>query len=194
MGSFPISPLALFATLSEVIDESWTVLDESVGASAWLTRFVPRTIPGTLFKSGGSSLGWALGAAVGVKLADPARQVVAVVGDGTFVYGCPTASLWAADIQKTPFLTVINNNRQHTATRNALRIGYPESYAERTGSWPGILIDPPPDYAALARASRAHGETVDRIDDLKPALERAIAAVRGGQAAVVDVRTSHVAG
>jgi acetolactate synthase-1/2/3 large subunit len=194
LDSYPISPLALFATLGEVLDESWTLLDESVGASAWLTRLVPRTLPGTLFKSGGSSLGWALGAAVGAKLADPARQVVAVVGDGTFVYGCPTASLWAAETQKTPFLTVINNNRQHTATRNALRIGYPESYAERTGSWPGILIDPPPDYAAIARASRAHGETVDRIEDLKPALERAIAAVRAGQAAVVDVRTTHVVG
>jgi acetolactate synthase-1/2/3 large subunit len=192
--SAPISPLALFATLAEVIDETWTVLDESVGASAWLSRLVPRTVPGTLFKSGGSSLGWALGAAVGVKLADPARNVVAVVGDGTFVYGCPTASLWAADIQQTPFLTIINNNRQHTATRNALRIGYPESYAERTGSWPGILIDPPPDYAALARACRAHGETVDRMEELKPALERAVGAVRGGQAAVVDVRTTHVVG
>lgn len=190
----PISPLALFATLAEVIDDRWTVLDESVGASPWLTRLVPRTLPGTLFKSGGSSLGWALGAALGVKLADPRREVVAVVGDGTFVYGCPTTSLWAADVQKTPFLTVINNNRQHAATRNALRIGYPESYAERTGSWPGILIDPPPDYAALARACRAHGETVDRIEDLKPALERAVAAVRGGQAAVVDVRTTHLVG
>ncbi|MFN8534006.1 MAG: thiamine pyrophosphate-requiring protein [Dehalococcoidia bacterium] len=192
--SSPISPLALMATLAEVIDESWTVVDEAVGGSPWVSRLVPRTQPGTLFKSGGSSLGWALGAAVGVKLADPDREVVAVVGDGTFVYGCPTAALWAADIQKAPFLTVINNNRQHTATRNALRIGYPESYAEKTGSWPGILIDPPPDYATLARASRAHGETVDRIEDLKPALERAVAAVRAGQAAVVDVRTTHVAG
>ncbi|MCL6648098.1 MAG: thiamine pyrophosphate-requiring protein [Chloroflexi bacterium] len=188
----PISPLALFATLGDLLDDEWTLLDEAVGASAWLTRLVPRTRPGSLYKSGGSSLGWALGAAVGVKLAEPERLVVAVMGDGTFVYGCPTAALWAADVQQTPFLTVINNNRQHAATRNALRMGYPESYAERTGSWPGILIDPPPDYAAIARACRAHGETVDRPEELEPALRRAIAAVRNGQAAVVDVRTTHV--
>ena len=188
-----LSPLAadhVAAVAGELIDEEWTVLDEAVGNSPWVSRMLRRTRPGSLFKSAGSSLGWALGAAVGVKLAEPERRVVALVGDGTFVYGCPTAALWAADVQEAPFLTLIFNNRMHNATRNALRGAFPESYAQATGNWPGIRIDPPPDYAALARACRAHGETVEEPAELRPALERAVAAVDRGQAAVVDV---HVA-
>ncbi len=186
----PLAADYVAMVLSEVIDEGWTVLDEAVGNSPWTSRMLPRTQPGSLFKSAGSSLGWALGAAVGVKLAEPERRVVTLVGDGTFVYGCPTAALWAADVQDAPFLTLIYNNRMHNATRNALRGAFPESYAQANENWPGIRIDPPPDYAALARASRAHGETVDEPSELRGALERAIAAVDAGQAAVVDV---HVA-
>jgi thiamine pyrophosphate-dependent acetolactate synthase large subunit-like protein len=49
-------------------------------------------------------------------------------------------------------------------------------------------IDPPPDYAILASASRAFGITVDKPAELRAALDRAIAEVEGGRAAVVDVR------
>ena len=186
----PLAADHVVAVMGEFIDESWTVLDEAVGNSPWVSRMLSRTRPGSHFKSAGSSLGWALGAAVGVKVAEPERRVIALVGDGTFVYGCPTAALWAADVQDAPFLTLIFNNRMHNATRNALRGAFPESYAQATENWPGIRIDPPPDYAALARASRAHGETVEDPGALRGALERAIAAIERGQAAVVDV---HVA-
>ena len=186
----PLAPDYVATVLAELIDEDWTVLDEAVGNSPWTSRMLARTQPGSLFKSAGSSLGWALGAAVGVKLAEPERRVVTLVGDGTFVYGCPTASLWAADVQDAPFLTLIYNNRMHNATRNALRGAFPESYAQANENWPGIRIDPPPDYAALARACRAHGETVDEPSQLRGALERAIVAVDAGQAAVVDVRVA----
>jgi len=186
----PLAPDYVATVLAELIDEGWTVLDEAVGNSPWTSRMLPCTRPGSLFKSAGSSLGWALGAAIGVKLAEPERRVVALVGDGTFVYGCPTAALWAADVQDAPFLTLIYNNRMHNATRNALRGAFPESYAQANENWPGIRIDPPPDYAALARACRAHGETVDEPSQLRGALERAIAAVDAGQAAVVDVRVA----
>jgi acetolactate synthase-1/2/3 large subunit len=186
----PLAADYVAMVLNEVIDEGWTVLDEAVGNSPWISRMMSRTRPGSLFKSAGSSLGWALGAAVGVKIAEPERRVITVVGDGTFVYGCPTAALWAADVEDAPFLTLIFNNRMHNATRNALRGAFPESYAQANDNWPGIRIDPPPDYAALARACRAHGETVDDPAELRGALERAIAAVDAGQAAVVDVRVA----
>lgn len=189
-GQTPIHPYSLCAAIGDVLDDSWTLLDESVGVSAWVQRLAKRSVPGSLFKSGGSSLGWALGAALGTKIADPSRKVVAVVGDGTFVYGCPTAALWASDVQKAPYLVIINNNGMHNATRNALRMNYPDSFAERNNNWVGIQIAEPPDYATLARASRAHGETVNTPDELRPALLRAMAAVENGQTAVVDARST----
>lgn len=183
----PISAAYLVATIAEAIDETWTVIDESVGTSGWIGRLIPRTRPGTLFKSGGSSLGWALGASLGAKIADPIRKIITIVGDGTFVYGCPTASLWAADMQKAPFLTIIVNNRMHNASRNSMKAGYPDSVAWQNKNWVGMEIDPPPDYATLATASRAAGFTVHKPSELRAVLDRAIAEVEGGRAAVVDV-------
>ena len=45
--------------------------------------------PGSLLASGGSSLGWSGGAAVGAKLAAPDRTMVSLVGDGSYLFGVP---------------------------------------------------------------------------------------------------------
>lgn len=56
------------------------------------------SIPGSMIASGGSSLGWALGAAVGASLADQGQHdmMVAVIGDGTFLFGVPSSAYWMA--------------------------------------------------------------------------------------------------
>ena len=61
----PISPEWLCYCVNEVIDDDTIFLEESVTNRASLFRQINRTQPGTFFRSGGSSLGWALGAALG---------------------------------------------------------------------------------------------------------------------------------
>jgi len=55
------------------------------------------------------------------------------------------------------------------------------------GDYTGGLFDPPPDFAKLAEAANAYGETVREPEDLGPALNRAIKYVRNGTPAVVAV-------
>lgn len=184
----PIAPEWLAYCINQAVDEDALVLNESVTNSAHVSRMMQRTKPGTAFQSGGSSLGWGIGAALGAKLAAPERTVVALVGDGAFVFGCPTSALWAADVYKAPFLTVIFNNQRYHAPKASLQQGYgPDSYSERTGAWVGMDIAPPPDYALLAQACRAYGERVAEPDQVLPALRRGLERVRSGQAAVLDV-------
>ena len=141
-----------------------------------------------MFASGGSSLGWALGAALGAKLAAPDRRTVALVGDGAFVYGCPTSALWAADKHNIPFLTVIFNNQTHFATKRAMLGAYPQSVAQETNNFVGMELFPSPEYSVLAESCRAYGEKVEDPADVAAALRRGIERVDGGQAAVIDVR------
>ncbi len=188
-GQKPISPEWLCHCINEAIDENTIIVDEACTNKPSVVRQVQRTRPGTMFDSGGSSLGWGLGAALGAKLAAPDKTVVALVGDGSFVFGCPIPALWAAETYRAPFLTVIFNNKKYQAPKAALRRAYSrDSFSERSGSWVGIDIDPPPDYALIAEACRGYGQVVENPSELKTALEKALEQVRSGKPAVLDVR------
>ena len=89
------------------------VLNEAISNYPHVWNHFAPTQPGTLLTSGASSLGWALGAAVGAKLAgdvfeEHAKDLVAVVvGDGSFLFGVPSASYWMArryeTVSSSPF-------------------------------------------------------------------------------------------
>jgi thiamine pyrophosphate-dependent acetolactate synthase large subunit-like protein len=81
---------------------------------------------------------------------------------------------------------VFVNARFSTGTTQLLEY-YPDAYSARSG-FEGGSFDPPPDFAAEARAGGAHGELVREPGELEGALRRGLAATRSGQPAVVAVR------
>ena len=184
-----ITPEWLSKSIAEVIDEDTIILNETVTSSASVLRQIHRTKPGTLFGSGGSSLGWGLGAALGAKLAAPDKTVVSLVADGAFIYGCPTAALWASGVYHAPFLCVIFNNGGYNAVRKNLQLAHGEdNFAEKIAGWAGLDIVQPPDYALIAQAAHGYGQKVEDPSALKTALKDALERVHHGQTAVVDVR------
>ncbi len=183
----PIAAEWVGAALAERLPSESIVLDEMVTSSDAVRRFLGRETPGSLLSAGAPGLGWALGAAVGVRLAAPDKTVVALVGDGSFVFGSPVAALWAAQQALSPFLTVILNNAGYNASKMPVLGLFPDGASHRADAFPGVRFPTPPDYAALARSCHAYGERVDDPAELGPAIERGLAAVRAGQAAVLDV-------
>jgi acetolactate synthase I/II/III large subunit len=184
----PISPEWLSRCIDEAIDKDTILLGEPVSNRAALLHQLHRTLPGSYFQSGGSNLGWGLGAAIGAKLASPDKTVVAVVGDGSFIFGCPIAALWAAEVNKAPFLCVIFNNMRYNAPSLVLRQHLSKAGYIESGNLRGIDIKPCPDYAAIARACQAYGLTVEEPGELPSALKSALDQVRSGKTAVLDVR------
>jgi len=188
-GQKPISMEWACRCVGEAIGEDTIVLEEPLNDNSAALRQILRTRAGTFFQSGGGSLGWGLGAAIGAKLASPDKTIVALVGDGSFVFGCPTAALWMAGACHAPFLCVIFNNSQYYAPKAAIRKAYgKDSYSEKTGLWPGVDILPSPEYARIAEACHAYGRVVEEPGELSSALKAALEQVRAGKAAVLDVR------
>jgi acetolactate synthase-1/2/3 large subunit len=183
----PIDPVWLAAAVNEALPANALVLDETITNATAAQRFIERDQPGSLLQQGAPGLGWALGAAIGAKLADPARVPVALVGDGSFVFGSPIAALWAAEQARTPFLTVIFNNAGYNASKVPVQQLFPAGASVRSDDFTGVRLGPPPDYALLAQSCRAFGERVDDPAELPAALRRALGAVECGQAAVLDV-------
>lgn len=185
----PVSPEWLCHCIAEVIDNSTIVLSEGGTILQSVARQISRTEPGTYFGLPGSSLGWGLGAALGAKLAAPDKTVVLLVGDGSFIYGCPTAALWAANAHNVPFLSIIFNNEQYNALKRAIQMRYSgNSFSEKTGFWVGVDLTPSPNYSLIAQACGAYGQRVEEPSALQPAMRRALDKVRGGKPAVLDVR------
>jgi acetolactate synthase-1/2/3 large subunit len=137
--------------------------------------------------SGG--LGWGLPCAMGVKLADPERLVVATMGDGSYMFANPVACHQVAEANGIAVLTVVLNNSGYGAVRHSVLDLYPTGYASKGDVVPLTELSPSPDFAKVAEASRAYAETVVDAGDLPAALERAIRVVTvDRRQALLDVR------
>src|SRR5262249_60374166 len=134
--------------------------NEGVTNQPLISDHIAKTDPGPLVASGSSSLGWNGGAAIGAKLANPAATVVALTGDGSYMFSQPSTVHWMARRYRTPFLQVVYNNRGWKAPKFSALAVHPDGYASRADDI-DVSFDPPPDYAGIAAAAGgAFGPTV----------------------------------
>jgi acetolactate synthase I/II/III large subunit len=175
-----IDPIQLAVALREVLDDA-VVVDETITHS----RFVRRHLaPADYFYVQGG-LGQGIAVALGVKLATPDRPVVLTIGDGAFLYNPIVQSLDAS--RALPLLIVVFNNRQYRSMKmNHLRF-YPRGAAVETGEFLGVDLAGQPELSSFAAPFGMHGEAVGSLDELGPALDRAMKSVRSGVTAIVNV-------
>jgi acetolactate synthase I/II/III large subunit len=166
---------ALVAALREVLARTGAVLvQDAPSLGPWIARHLDFTAPGSYYAASGGSMGWGFPAAMGMQLARTQDRIIAVSGDGSFwMVG---QDLETAVRENLPVVNVINNNFSFGNTRDRQR-------AAHGGRYLGVFYGNP-DFAAFARLLGAHGERVERAEDLIPALDRALAS---GRPAVVDV-------
>jgi acetolactate synthase-1/2/3 large subunit len=186
-GQRPMAGEWVAAELGEVLPPDAILVEEATTSQEIIRRHARRTRPGTLFHPVGPGLGWAAGAAVGIKLAAPDQPVVAVTGDGSFIFSSPIASLYAAQQARAPYLHIIMNNSGYNASKNPVLTLFPHGASAQSDAFPGVRFENPPDYAQIARACHAYGERVEDPDEVRPSIRRALAALEQGQAAVLDM-------
>jgi benzoylformate decarboxylase len=84
----------LFAELAARLDPDTVVVEESPSSRDALQLMVPTRTPLGFLSAAMGGLGFGIPAAIGVRMAQPARPVIAVIGDGSSIY-CIQA-LWTA--------------------------------------------------------------------------------------------------
>lgn len=187
----PISTARLAAELwAQIKTEDWSLV--TGGLSGWPQRLWTfdkyyQSIGG----SGGAGVGYGAPAAVGAALANRkyGRLSVNIQNDGDLMYA--PGVLWTAVHHRIPLLSVMHNNRAyHQEVMHLQRMSNRHNRGiERAGI--GTTIDTPNiDYKKLAESMGVYGEgPISDPKDLGPALRRAIAAVKRGEHALVDVVT-----
>ena len=173
--------------LGKILEPDSIVLNDGLSNGGFVQTYARRERINTYFRSGSSSGGWGAGAAFGIKLSAPQRDVVLASGDGYFTFGTPIAALWAAKHHNAPFLSVVFVNRSYSTGTTGLRRAYPEGVAVQSGNYDGGTFDPPPDFAKLAEAAGGYGETVTETAEVGPALRRGLSHSREGVPAVIAV-------
>jgi len=183
----------LTAALRNAIGEDAIVLNEGITNYDVIFDLMAREKQGTIFASGGSSLGWHGGAAIGAKLAAPERMVVALTGDGSYLFSVPSTVHWMARRYHTPFLTVVYNNGGWRAPKFSALAVHPDGYAAKAADL-GLSFDPASDYGGIAAAAGgAFARKVQRPEEVDQAIAEALEAITVQQrAAVLDVMLSHL--
>jgi acetolactate synthase-1/2/3 large subunit len=174
---------------AQIKDEDWSLVGNTI-RNSWPHRLwkfdKPYSWNGV---SGGAGVGYNAPSSLGAALANKkhGRLTVTFNGDGDLMF--VPSTLWTAAHHRIPILYIVQNNRAYHQ-----EYMYLQAMAARHGR--GIentaigttITDPNVDYATVARGFGVHGEgPITDPNDLGPALKRAIAAVKSGQPALVDV-------
>ncbi len=184
----PVPWQRIVVELNDQLDRDAVIVDE-VGSEGKVLNFFDFD-DDKMLKIGrteGRALGWGTGAAAGVQLALPRRQVVNLQGDGGFLFG-QTDALWTHSRYDLPIMTVIFNNRSYEEVRWQI-LGRGGASAKANRDYIGFLGDPDVDFTKLASAYNIDGAVVRHTDELKAAVERGIKTMRNGRPFMLDVRT-----
>ena len=170
--------------IAQALPDNAIIADEAITSRPALMRAVDFDQPGSFYGIRGGALGWAMPGALGVKLANPDRPVVAVVGDGASMY--TVQALWTAYRYNIPVTYAICNNRSYRILKVNMEVYLRRMLEdrERSSEYVGMDFATPLPLADIAQAMGIASEKVEDPSLLRAAMERAIAS---GRPSLVDV-------
>jgi acetolactate synthase-1/2/3 large subunit len=188
-----ITPEYLTACVRHQVGQNAVVINEGVTNNHVICDHMAREKPGTMFGIGHSSLGWSGGAAIGMKLAVPDRAIVAMSGDGCYMFSQPSTVHWMARRYQAPFLQIVFNNRGWKAPKFSALAVHPDGFASRAKDL-DLSFDPPPDYSGIAAAAGgALARVIKRPEDVEAGVAEGVRVVREDKrCAVLDVWLAHL--
>jgi benzoylformate decarboxylase len=170
----PLSSLAFMEGIARVLPDNVAVVEESpTTTGGYLERSgVLRNADG-YFGHRGWALGWGLNCAIGVQLAWPDRPVLALLGDGSTMYG--VQGLWTAARYRLPVTFVVANNTEYRILKECARVLHlPAALA---GRYVGLDVSGPAiDYVGLSQSLGVPARRVTDPDELSAAVRQSLAA------------------
>jgi len=179
--AIPILQERLCREITEVLPSDGILVADTGFSGIWAGTMVDLRHPGQTYIRAAGSLGWAFPASLGVKCGAPERPVICFTGDGGFWYHL--SELETAVRYGINSVTVVNNNHGFAQCT----IGIERAYGERTGNRDELYkFSPMVSFAQIAEDIGCVGISVERPEEIRGALQRALAANRP---VVVDVQT-----
>ena len=176
-GAAPLTPERVLDLMDELAPPDAIYVNESTSTIEAMWERMRWEKPGSYYFGAAGGLGFAMPAAVGVQLAEPDRQVIAVIGDGSANYS--VTALWIAAQHGVPVVFVIMRN----GTYGALR--WFAGLLEAEGV-PGLDV-PGIDFVAIAGGYGLEAVRVDTDDAFAAAFASAL---KSGRPSLIEVATA----
>jgi benzoylformate decarboxylase len=178
----PMAPLSLVHAVAAATPADAVIVDEAISSSHGIRQFFRCDDAKSFFALRGGGIGWGLPATLGIKLALPARPVIALVGDGSAMY--TNQALWTAAHESIAVVYVIMNNASYRILKQ--RTHALKGFSAEDDVYVGMDLDRPLiDYVGLARSLGVPGERVEKTADVGGAVARGL---KSGGAYLIDVR------
>ncbi|MDL5158378.1 thiamine pyrophosphate-dependent enzyme [Actinomycetospora termitidis] len=175
-GSGPLDAPTVFVELARRLPADAVVVEETPSSRPDLHRLVPARAPLGFLSAAQGGLGFGVPASIGVKLGAPDRPVVAVVGDGSTLYG--VQALWTAAHYRIGVLVlVMDNGRYAIMDRLATEAG-------GKAPWPGFGEV---DVATLATGLGCEARRVGTVAELGALLDDVVPGLPGRREPLVVV-------
>ena len=177
---------------SAIQQEDWSLVSSLGSVSGWPMRLWNFDKPYQFIGgSGGAGVGYMAPASLGAALANRphGRLTVTIQPDGDLLYA--PGILWTAAHHRIPLLTVMHNNRAyHQELMHLQRMANRHNRGIDRAHIGTTIDEPNVDFAKVAQGMGVFAEgPIENPADLAPALKRAIAVVKRGEPALVDVVT-----
>jgi acetolactate synthase-1/2/3 large subunit len=174
-AEIPIHPARVARELCETIDPDATIVIDSFTMSGWISQWFHARFPGQILDAGPlAPVGHGVGMAIGAQLARPGKQVVLIVGDGGL--GISGFDLETARRYGLPIVAVLWNNSSRAPSFD--QMPFLKGRTDPFEMLPNLRYD------RMFELMDCHGEHVERPEEFRPALERAL---RAGKTALVNV-------
>jgi benzoylformate decarboxylase len=171
-----LAPEAVFDSIAAAAPQDAIYVNESTSTVTVMWERLKLQLPGSYYFPAAGGLGFGLPAALGVQLAQPDRQVIAVIGDGSAQYAI--TALWTAAQYKIPVVFVILKNGVYGALRWFGKVLKVEGL-------PGLDV-PDIDFCALAAGYGVTARRAESPEALTAALSDAVA---GSAPVLIEVPT-----
>ena len=181
----PMPPIRMMSELAQAAPEDTVVVDDSISARLVLHEAFEFSRPGSMHSErAGGAIGWGMGATLGVKLAEPDRPVLGIIGDGSAMLS--VQALWTASAYKIPVVYAICNNGGYRVLKVNLHAYFNDVLGEpdRPTSYLGMDLPQEFDLAAIAGAMGVAAERIEDPERIGPAFERAL---DSGAPALLDI-------
>jgi benzoylformate decarboxylase len=181
----PMSPAVFMEAVARALPQEIAVVEEAVTTTnTMLERLGALKNTSGYFGHRGWALGWGLGVSIGVKLAWPDRPVLAILGEGSAMYGIQ--GLWSAAHHRIPVTFLIANNAQYQILKiGAAGLELPQALA---GKFTGLdIVGPEIDMVSLAQSLGVDAVRITEPDELTAALKESFG---GDRPRLIDVPIS----
>ena len=176
-------PVATFGkALGDAIPHGANVFNDSISSSVLVQNGLAHRTDIKMMAARGGAIGWGIGATMGMKLANPDNPTIGIVGDGSAMM--TVQGLWTAVNYDIPVTYVICNNAAYRVLKVNMNVYHTINEMPPPEIYNAMDFTTPFDFKAQAEAYGGVGIRVTQADDIKPAIE---AAVASGKPACVDV-------